>query len=162
METKPTIEEIREVLEYFRGELQKCRMSYEQLAMLQGYSGYIEPGDVELLEAAGVPEFPEDVLTDEQRQTLTWVREIGYATEFRPDYDWIVYDPANGLTLADVIYAADNDRLIEIDGITLVQNIPGVRMGHIPEYYFGLLGEFVADGTLVENKIVEPDLTKTD
>lgn len=162
METKPTIEEIREVLEYFRGELQKCRMSYEQLAMLQGFSGYIEPGDVELLEAAGVPEFPEDVLTDEQRQTLAWVREIGYVVEFRPDYDWIVYDPANGLTLADVIYAADNDRLIEIDNVTLVQNIPGVRMGHLPEYYFGLLGEFVADGTLVENKIVEPDLTKSD
>jgi hypothetical protein len=161
MEPKPTIEEIKETLEYLRGEIQKCRISYEQIAILQGFSGYIEPGDVELLEWAGVPEFPEDELTDEQRQTLAEVRKLGYVAEFRPEYDWIIYDPANGLTLADVIYAADNDGLYDIESITLVQNIPGVRMGHIPEYYFGLLAEFVADGTLIENKIVEPDLTKT-
>ena len=47
-------------LEYLRGELRAGRMSYGELAELQSLAGHIEPGDVELLEAAGVPEFPED------------------------------------------------------------------------------------------------------
>lgn len=47
-----------ERLEYLRGELRAGSMSYGELAELQGLAGYIDPGDVELLEAAGVPEFP--------------------------------------------------------------------------------------------------------
>lgn len=43
-------------LEYLRGELRAERMSYGEVAELQGLADYIEPGDVELLEAAGVPE----------------------------------------------------------------------------------------------------------
>jgi hypothetical protein len=34
-------------------------MSYDELSELQGLAKHIEPGDVELLEAAGVPEFDE-------------------------------------------------------------------------------------------------------
>jgi hypothetical protein len=49
---------IKERLEYIRGELRAERVSYSELAELQGLAEYIEPGDVELLEAAGVPEFP--------------------------------------------------------------------------------------------------------
>jgi hypothetical protein len=45
-----------ERLEYLRGELQAERISYEELAELQSLREFIEPGDVELLEAAGVPE----------------------------------------------------------------------------------------------------------
>ena len=47
-------------LEYLRGELRAERMSYGELAELQGLAEHIDPGDVELLEAAGVPEFPEE------------------------------------------------------------------------------------------------------
>lgn len=54
-------ESIRERLEYLRGELRAERISYGELAELQGLAEHIEPGDVELLEAAGVPEFPEEV-----------------------------------------------------------------------------------------------------
>ena len=43
-------------LEYLRGELRAERMSYGELAELQGLAAYIDPSDVELLEAAGVPE----------------------------------------------------------------------------------------------------------
>lgn len=43
-------------LEYLRGELRAERMSYGEVAELQGLADYIEPGDVELLEPAGVPE----------------------------------------------------------------------------------------------------------
>lgn len=45
-------------LEYLRGELRAERLSYGELAELQGLAEHISPGDVELLEAAGVPEFP--------------------------------------------------------------------------------------------------------
>ncbi len=51
---------IREQLEYLRGELRAERLSYEELVELQTLKDYIEPGDVELLEAAGVPEFEEE------------------------------------------------------------------------------------------------------
>lgn len=43
-------------LEYLRGELRAERLSYGELAELQGLADYIEFGDVELLEPAGVPE----------------------------------------------------------------------------------------------------------
>ena len=48
-----------ERLEYLRGELRAERMSYGELAELQGLTfnvEHIDPSDVELLEAAGVPE----------------------------------------------------------------------------------------------------------
>lgn len=44
-------------LKYLRQELRAERMSYGELAELQSLAKYIEAGDVELLEAAGVPEF---------------------------------------------------------------------------------------------------------
>ena len=47
---------IKERLEYLRGELRAERISYAELAELQSLAEHIEPGDVELLEAAGVPE----------------------------------------------------------------------------------------------------------
>jgi hypothetical protein len=43
-------------LEYLRGELQKECISYGELIELQALAEYIEDGDVELLEAAGVKE----------------------------------------------------------------------------------------------------------
>jgi hypothetical protein len=43
-------------LEYLRGELRAERISYAELAELQELAAYIEPGDVELLEAAGIKE----------------------------------------------------------------------------------------------------------
>lgn len=43
-------------LEYLRGELQAERISYGELSELQSLADYIEDGDVELLEPAGVPE----------------------------------------------------------------------------------------------------------
>jgi hypothetical protein len=47
---------IAERLEELRAE----HISLDELIELQGLAEYIEPGDVELLEAAGVPEFPDD------------------------------------------------------------------------------------------------------
>ena len=46
----------KERLEYLRGELRAECISYGELSELQSLVEFIDPGDVELLEAAGVPE----------------------------------------------------------------------------------------------------------
>ena len=51
----------KERLEYLRGELRAERISYGELVELQSLASHIAPGDVELLEAAGVPEHQEPV-----------------------------------------------------------------------------------------------------
>ena len=43
-------------LEYLRGELRAERIGYGELHELQSLAKYIDPSDVELLEAAGIPE----------------------------------------------------------------------------------------------------------
>lgn len=51
-----TTEQIESRLEYLRGELRGECISYEELAELESLIPYIDPSDVELLEAAGVDE----------------------------------------------------------------------------------------------------------
>ena len=46
-------------LEYLREEIENERISYCEIVELQELAAYIEPGDVLLLEWAGVPEFAE-------------------------------------------------------------------------------------------------------
>ena len=50
---------ISKKLEYLRGEIEAERISYGEIAELQSLKDHIEPGDVVLLEWAGVPEFEE-------------------------------------------------------------------------------------------------------
>jgi hypothetical protein len=52
---------VKERLEYLRGELRSERISYSDLHELQTLAPHIDKGDVELLEAAGVPEFEEEI-----------------------------------------------------------------------------------------------------
>ncbi len=52
-----TTKKIKNRLEELRQELRKECISYGELAELSCLADYIDPGDVELLEAAGVPEF---------------------------------------------------------------------------------------------------------
>jgi hypothetical protein len=54
-----TAKKIKARLEYLRGELRAERISQGELCELTSLASHIEKGDVELLEAAGVPEFPE-------------------------------------------------------------------------------------------------------
>lgn len=60
-------------LEELRKELRAGRISYGELAELQSLSRYIAPDDVELLEAAGLPEYPEPTATG---MTPTEAREL--------------------------------------------------------------------------------------
>ena len=61
-------------LEYLRGQIRAESISYGEIAELQGLAEHIDPSDVELLEWAGVPEFPDDdqgacILTAENMHT---------------------------------------------------------------------------------------------
>lgn len=44
-------------LEYLREQLEKQTISYSEIAELQDLAEFIDPADVQLLEAAGIPEF---------------------------------------------------------------------------------------------------------
>lgn len=68
-------------LEYLRGELRAERISMGELIELQGLAEHIEPGDVELLEAAGVPEFPESPMTPKRQHA--WNRAAAALRELR-------------------------------------------------------------------------------
>lgn len=49
---------MKERLEFLRQQIRNENISYGEIAELQSLADHIEPGDVELLEWAGVPEFP--------------------------------------------------------------------------------------------------------
>ena len=53
-----------------RKEIRAERISYEEIAELQSLAKYIDPSDVELLEWAGVPEFPDD---DDSKEKGGWL-----------------------------------------------------------------------------------------
>jgi hypothetical protein len=59
-----TDQSIKDRLEYLRGEIRAECISWGELHELQGLAEHIEPHDVELLELAGVPEFPEEPRTE--------------------------------------------------------------------------------------------------
>lgn len=65
-----------ERLEYLRGQIHAEYISYGEIAELEGLAEHIEPGDVELLEWAGVPEF---AATSEY--TVTWTITLDAASE---------------------------------------------------------------------------------
>jgi hypothetical protein len=50
------LRQVKERLEYLRGEIRMESISYGELIELQSLVKHIEPNDIELLEAAGVPE----------------------------------------------------------------------------------------------------------
>ena len=54
-------DQIKERLEYLRGEIKAERISYGEIVELQSLAEYIEPGDVLLLEWASVPENDNDI-----------------------------------------------------------------------------------------------------
>lgn len=66
MEDEPG--DIAQRLEELRAALRAENISYGELAELQALAPYIEPGDTELLEPAGVPEFPEESESVEAEQ----------------------------------------------------------------------------------------------
>ena len=68
---------IKKRLEQLRKELRAERISYGELAELQSLAKYIDKNDVELLEAAGVPEFDENDKHAEGGSTKGFEYSIG-------------------------------------------------------------------------------------
>lgn len=68
---------IKKRLEQLRKELRAERISYGELAELQSLAKYIDKNDVELLEAAGVPEFDENDKHAEGGSTKSFEYTIG-------------------------------------------------------------------------------------
>lgn len=64
-------DEIKKRLEYLRAELRAQKISYSEIAELQSLTPYIESEDIELLEAAGVPEgSPRTLITND------WMKSV--------------------------------------------------------------------------------------
>ena len=57
MTTTNSLSQIKMRLEMLRVTIRAEKISYGEIAELQSLAEYIEPGDVELLEWAGVPEY---------------------------------------------------------------------------------------------------------
>ena len=95
-------DDVRERLEYLRSQIQSERISYEEIAELQSLADYIEDGDAELLEWAGVDEGD---------------REAGKAAQAagQSDYD-VGYDKGLADLEDDAACDIDEDELAE-DGI---------------------------------------------
>lgn len=67
--------QIKQRLEYLRGELRAERISLGEIAELQSLAEHIDNSDVELLEAAGVPEHDMDTADDNTWACWTLSRE---------------------------------------------------------------------------------------
>jgi hypothetical protein len=81
-------------LEYLRSQIDAEQISYGEIAELQGLTAAIDPGDVQLLEWAGVPE-EHAYLNSEQRTLLTVTAEAvgrGILTQEHRERldDWII------------------------------------------------------------------------
>ena len=63
--------EIQERLEYLRSQIEDECISYAELIELQGLAKFIDSGDVQLLEWAGVPEFDRCPETDDFQHQVT-------------------------------------------------------------------------------------------
>jgi hypothetical protein len=81
-----------ERLEYLRGEIRAERISWGELAELQALAAHIESSDTELLEWAGVPEFPDDDPTPESRSARLTTAPDG--ATLAPIRTGIVHGPA--------------------------------------------------------------------
>lgn len=90
-------ENIAKRLEELRTELRAERISYGELHELQSLADHIPAGDVELLEAAGVPEFPDEEAT---------VSTIPGAPKGTPTVVYVVVeDLASGIDLEVSVHA---------------------------------------------------------
>lgn len=75
-----TVTDTASRLEHLRAALRAENISYGELIELQGLAAFIEPGDVELLEAAGVPEHDVTTADEHYHATLLRAQEAFWAT----------------------------------------------------------------------------------
>lgn len=69
---------VKDRLEYLRAQLRAEAISYGELTELQSLADYIDKDDVELREAAGIPEFEENKQTRAERDEMFRVIAAGF------------------------------------------------------------------------------------
>lgn len=85
-----------ERLEYLRSQIRAERISWGEIADLQGMADEIDRGDVELLEWAGVPEFPVSEYDEMPLQELMDAAHNAGLHQYQRFTQWLedYYDPA--------------------------------------------------------------------
>lgn len=66
---------IKDRLEYLRGELRAERISWGEIAELESLAPHIEPDDTELRQAAGLPEYPMNL--DDEEEVSGFIKRYG-------------------------------------------------------------------------------------
>ncbi len=105
-------DEITTRLEYLRGQIRRERISYGELAELADLADSIDPGDVELLEWAGVPEFPAvdttSVTVRDDKPAIN-VKAYAYGASFFDDVKFpLDYDDDGSFTREDLDRLTDD------------------------------------------------------
>jgi hypothetical protein len=114
-------------LEYLRGEIRAERISYGEIAELQGLADKIDPDDVELLEWAGVPEHPDlqfvshgsvVLLSTGTDEGAAWVEENVGAESWQWLGDSIACEPR--MVGAVIEGALDGGLTVSLDGRAVI------------------------------------------
>jgi hypothetical protein len=140
-------------LEYLRGELRAERISYGELAELQSLSAHIDPADVELLEAAGVPEHeaargtaariaaePADLARDAEYAKQQQEAKAAQNADGEPSMKTFTIE-VSGATLSDVEMAID-----EVKRVISAGNTSGFNDNETGSFSFDSSGEYADRG----------------
>ena len=105
-----------ERLEEIREELNNESISFGEIVELQELSEFIEEGDVQLLEAAGVPEFPVDEMerVDDFILTQNEVKEANFAPVLDEPSDFFTDESAEELIDDIILPTVMSDEQIEL------------------------------------------------
>ncbi len=116
--SKENTKEINERLEYLRGEIEAERISVGEIAELESLAEYIEPGDVLLLEWAGVPEDKpvDDIekLLEKKLKNINRVEVVDHTLEYE-EGGGRAYSKWRGEGTLDVkLFFQDKDRTLKV------------------------------------------------
>lgn len=113
-------------LEYLRQELRAERISYGELAELQSLAAYIAPNDVELLEAAGVPEFEETETTSKVFTVQNAIGVVSYWENNREESEIMVgfkdFDKIE-VSITDEYIGSIEDAFEEVINVAFIAHI---------------------------------------
>jgi len=122
-------ETIQERLEYLRGELRAERLSWGEVHELQTLAEHIDPNDIELLEAAGVPEF-DDEDEETRSDSITILEGPGV-----PRYSTAVFDSdgtvavmRDGSDIMHIRHDEDGSTVVTVFGPYDVEAVANVGM----------------------------------
>jgi len=141
------IDSKKERLEEIREELNSESISMGELVELQDLTEYIEDGDVQLLEAAGVPEFNEEV-TPMSEELIEMVKEeYGVIETGSPDDGFIGSTDESPENLFDMMEEYDESQGNEVPWFTDEDTKEGVSLAPslIPDSMHEAVSEILAD-----------------